>query len=151
MVDLNNLHREWYDWTMKSGPRPAFLTQRVAYYVVGAEEWKYAATLDAVAVGTRMFYLNSKDGRANDVYHSGVLDGEKPAASAPDRYVYDPLDLRPGGLEQADNPNSLTDQTEPLHLFGDGLIYHSEPLAEDTEISGNVNGCAGYGFRSVAV
>jgi hypothetical protein len=97
MVDLNNLHREWYDWTMKSGPRPAFLTQRVAYYVVGAEEWKYAATLDAVAVGTRMFYLNSKDGRANDVYLSGVLDGEKPAASAPDRYVYDPLDLRPGG------------------------------------------------------
>jgi hypothetical protein len=25
LVDLNRLHREWYDWTMKGGPRPDFL------------------------------------------------------------------------------------------------------------------------------
>src|SRR5262249_23725761 len=25
MVDLNKLHREWYDWTMKGGPKPEFL------------------------------------------------------------------------------------------------------------------------------
>lgn len=85
-------------------------------------------------------YLNSTDGQANDALHSGTLDGEKPAASptggAPDRYVYDPLDLRPGALETADNPTLLTDQTEPLHLFGDGLVYHSAPFAEDTEIGG---------------
>lgn len=49
--------------------------------------------------------------------------------------MYDPLDLRPGALETADNPNSLTDETEPLHRFG-GLIYHSAPF-EEAEISGN--------------
>src|SRR5439155_22700537 len=32
MVDLNDLHRQWYDWTMKSGPKPAFLKNQVAYY-----------------------------------------------------------------------------------------------------------------------
>ena len=95
MVDLNNLHREWYDWTMKDGPKPAFLKQRVAYYVVGAEEWKYVPNLEAVAGNTRTLFLNSTGGQANDALHSGTLDADKPASSAPDRYVYDPLDLRP--------------------------------------------------------
>jgi len=139
MLDLNNLHREWYDWTMKGGPKPEFLKQRVAYYVVGAEAWKYAASLEAIAAGTRTLFLNSTDGQANDALHSGTLDGDKPTGqSAADRYVYDPLDLRPGALETADNPSYLTDETEALHLYGDGLIYHSAPFEEDTEISGNV-------------
>ena len=138
MLNLNDLHRQWYDWTMKSGPQPAFLQQRVAYYEVGAEEWKYAPTLEAVSGAARRLYLSSLNGQANDVMHSGTLEPDKPAGAAPDRYTYDPLDLRPGALETADNPNNLTDQTEPLHLFGDGLIYHSAPFAEDTEISGNV-------------
>jgi hypothetical protein len=139
MLDLNNLHREWYDWTMKSGPKPAFLKQRVAYYIAGREKWKYAASLEAIAGATRTLFLNSTDSGASDAMHSGTLDPEKPTAQlAYDRYVYDPLDLRPGALETADNPNSLTVETEPLHLFGDGLIYHSAPFEEDTEISGNV-------------
>lgn len=142
MLDLNNLHREWYDWTMKNGPKPAFLKQRVACYMVGPEEWRYAASLEELSKGTRTLYLNSTDGHANDALHSGTLDPEKPAAlstrGAPDRYVYDPLDLRPGALETADNANALTDETEPLHLFGGGLVYHTAPFEEDTEISGNV-------------
>jgi putative CocE/NonD family hydrolase len=139
MLDLNNLHREWYDWTMKNGPQPAFLKQRVACYVVGAEEWKYAPSLEALASGKRTLFLNSTESGANDPLHSGTLDPQKPTGQLSyDRYVYDPLDLRPGALETAGNPNYLTDETEPLHLFGDGLVYHSAPFEEDTEISGNV-------------
>lgn len=139
MLDLNNLHREWYDWTMKNGPKPAFLKQRVAYYVVGPEEWKYAPSLESIAGATRTLYLNSTNSQANDALHSGTLDPEKPAAATPpDRYVYDPLDLRLGALETADNSSPLTDETEPLHLFGGGLIYHTAPFEENTEISGNV-------------
>ena len=138
MLDLNKLHKEWYDWTMKGGPKPAFLKQRVAYYVVGAEEWKYAASLDEIGVSKRALYLSSPGGGANDAFHSGALAPEKPGAAAPDRYIYDPLDLRPGGLETDDNPNYLLDQTEPLNLFGNGLIYHSAPFEQDTEVSGYV-------------
>jgi hypothetical protein len=50
LLDLNDLHRQWYDWTMKDGPRPSFLKKRVAYYVVGGkEEWKYADDLEGIA------------------------------------------------------------------------------------------------------
>lgn len=36
VIDLNDLHRQWYDWTMKSGPKPEFLKDRVAYYLLAS-------------------------------------------------------------------------------------------------------------------
>ncbi len=139
MLDLNQLHKEWYDWTMKHGERPAFLKKRVAYYVVGpgAEGWKYADDLDAVATGRRTLYLASRAGQANDAFRSGTLDAGAPARdAAPDRYAYDPRDVRPGALEEHADPNYLTDQTAALNLGGDGVIYHSAPFEAATEISG---------------
>jgi uncharacterized protein len=136
MVDLNQLHREWYDWTMKGGPKPQFLKQRVAYYVTGAEEWKYAASLDAISNSSRRLYLHSENRQAGDVFHSGNLTEQKPAGEAPDHYVYDPLDTRPGELERKEISNAITDETHAMNLFGDGVVYHTEPFAEATEISG---------------
>lgn len=137
LVDLNNLHREWYDWTLKDGPRPAFLKKHVAYYVAGAEEWKYADSLEAIASGHRTLYLDSS-GSAADVFHSGTLSEAKPDKSAPDRFTYDPLDTRPAELDREDFANPLLDQRYALNLFGNGLVYHSAPFAEATEVTGHL-------------
>jgi putative CocE/NonD family hydrolase len=136
LLDLNQLHKEWYDWTLKDGPRPEFLKQPVAYYVTAADDWKYAASLDAIASGRRTLYLHSDGGQAGDAFHSGRLTAEPPGTSEPDRFIYDPLDLRPGELEQEQDESYLIDQRAALNLFGNGLVYHSEPFAADTEISG---------------
>ncbi|MCE5207478.1 MAG: CocE/NonD family hydrolase [Chloroflexi bacterium] len=138
MLDMNRLHKEWYDWTMKKGPKPDFLKKRVAYYVMGSEEWKYADSLEEIATDTRSFYLNSVNGYANDVFQSGVMTTFKPGYEKPDQYVYDPLDTRPGKLELNSTPDYLLDQTSALNLFGNGLVYHTEPFVEDTEVSGYV-------------
>lgn len=135
VVDLNKLHVEWYDWTMKGGPQPEFLKKRVTYYVMGAEEWKYADNLDNVADSTKRLYLSS-GGMANDVFRSGSLDETPPAASAPDQYVYDPLDVRPAELEQEEVKDYLTDQRYALNLWGNGLVYHSAPFAKAMEVTG---------------
>ncbi|MGO9269150.1 MAG: CocE/NonD family hydrolase [Terriglobia bacterium] len=136
VLDLNQLHKQWYDWTMKSGPKPEFLKKRVAYYVPGAEVWKYADSLEAISNETRKLYLRSPNGHANSVFQSGELSASEPRQESPDQYVYDPLDTRPAALEQKGNPNYLTDQTGAMNLFGNGLIYHSEAFAADTEITG---------------
>lgn len=138
VLDLNALHAEWYDWTMKSGAKPKFLEKRVAYYVVGpgAENWKYADSLEEIGAQKRVLYLK---GPAGDAFHSGALVDAKPAgASEPDRYVYDPLDVRPAEIEKEEIANTITDQRYALNLFGNGLVYHSEPFAEATEVSGQV-------------
>ncbi|HSB12319.1 MAG TPA: CocE/NonD family hydrolase [Blastocatellia bacterium] len=154
MLDLNKLHKEWYDWTMKSGPKPEFLKKRVAYYVVGADQWKYADSLEAIANSKLTYYLGS-DGEANDVFHSGTLSTTSPDpdasstagsssranqptsnAAASDRLVYDPLDTRPGELDLEEVRDYITSQRDALNLNGNGVVYHSEPFTADTEVSG---------------
>ncbi len=136
ILDLNRLHKQWYDWTMKGGAKPDFLKKRVAYYVPGAETWKYADSLEAVSNSTRTLYLHAAEGQGNDVFHSGRLEAEKPGTEPPSRYTYDPLDTRPAEHERVEVRNYLTDQTDALNLYGDGLVFHSEPFAENAEITG---------------
>jgi putative CocE/NonD family hydrolase len=136
VLDLNKLHTEWYDWVMKGGPKPKFLKKRVAYYVVGAEEWKYADSLEGISNAVKTFYLDSH-GEASAVFRSGALTEGKPGStSATDEWTYDPLDTRPGAAEPDDEPNGLTSQRSVLNLFGEGVVYHSEPFGEATEITG---------------
>jgi putative CocE/NonD family hydrolase len=142
VLDLNALHKEWYDWTMKNGPRPSFLEKRVSYYATGpgAERWKRADTLEEIGATRRTLYLGSDGGQAGDAFHSGHLAPAKPTGEpAPDRYLYDPLDVRPGQVAEEDSDTGfLVDQQAALDLFGNGAVYHSEPFAEATEVSGQV-------------
>lgn len=137
LLDLNKLHTEWYDWTMKGGAKPDFLKARVAYYLTGADEWKYADSLDSISNATKRLYLGSGGGTP-DAFHSGSLSETVLAQSAPDTYTYDPLDTRWEALERAPYPNYLSDQRYVLFTQGDGLIYHSAPFEEAVEVTGKL-------------
>lgn len=135
VLDLNELHRQWYAFTMTGAPRPDFLRDRVAYYVLGAEEWRYARTLQEATASTHTLYLDS-DGTARSVFASGRLTVDKPRTGARDSWVYDPLDLR--GLEVDDEKieSEATDQRYALQIDGDGVVYHSSALSGPLEICG---------------
>lgn len=143
LLDLKDLHRQWYDWTMKKGARPAFLKKHVAYYLLapgntGATgEWKHADSLAALTAHTRPFYLDSNDGDANGVFHSGTLTGTYPQKGA-DHYIYDPLDIHRGEIVDAadDGKGETIDQRYALSIGPDGLVYHTAPLAEETDLIG---------------
>jgi putative CocE/NonD family hydrolase len=134
LVDLPKLHLDWYAWTMQAGPKPEFLKNQVAYYVMYADKWRYADTLDAVTAEMRALHLDSA-GTANDVLVSGSL-GAAASNGKPDRYVYDPHDLSTAKLESTVDPRSLVDQRMIYTLRGKQLVYHTEPFEKDTEISG---------------
>jgi uncharacterized protein len=136
LLDMNALHKDWYDWTMKGGDRPAFLKDKVAFYVTGEEAWRYAPTLDAVTARREHWQLDSADGRANDVFASGDLARDAAAHGKPDRYVYDPRDMSSAQWEQEDSPNGLTDQRGVMHAGGKALFYHSPAFEADTDVAG---------------
>jgi putative CocE/NonD family hydrolase len=134
LVDLPALHVAWYDWTMKGGPKPEFLKKRVAYYLPGegAEVWKYADSLGGIGAHPETLYLG---GHSIDAFSSGTLGPQK--SSSMDHWTYDPLDTRPGDeLERGDIDNTTTDQRYALNLYGAGVVYHTAPFAEATEITG---------------
>jgi putative CocE/NonD family hydrolase len=135
LVDLPQLHVDWYAWTMQGGPKPRFLADRVAYYVMGAESWRYAPTLEAVTASARPLYLDSRQ-NATDVFVAGSLDASRPGRGAPDRYVYDPRDTSSARIESTPAVGEYTDQRLILANSGKQLVYHSEPFAEATEVSG---------------
>jgi uncharacterized protein len=144
IVDLNDLHRQWYDWTMKDGAKPQFLKDQVAYYLLaqgnsGANgEWKYADSFEALTANPKTFYLDSRNGDANGVFHSGVLTEKQPNGGA-DKFTYDPLDTRRGEYIEGTDPKEKTaglDQSLALGIGNDGLVYHSEPLPDEIPLIG---------------
>jgi putative CocE/NonD family hydrolase len=131
VIDIEQLHLDWFDWVFRNGERPAFLQDRVAYYVMESNEWKHAPNIEAVANGTQTWYLSSASGEAGDVFHSGELETARPVQAGFNSYVYDPLEApqeRAGlggyvgaGMAFANLPK---------------LVYHSAPLEQDLEASG---------------
>jgi uncharacterized protein len=145
VVDLNDLHRQWYDWTMKNGAKPEFLKDQVAYYLLapgnsGANgEWKHADSFETLTANPRTFYLDSKNGDANGVFRSGSLTEKKPSEGS-DTFTYDPLDTTRGEMVEGIDPKEKTagiDQTYALSIGNDGLVYHTDPLPTETPLVGS--------------
>jgi putative CocE/NonD family hydrolase len=144
VIDLNDLHKKWYDWTMKSGSRPEFLKNQVAYYLLASGnsgtngEWKYADSLETLVANQKTFYLNSKSGDANGVFRSGSLSETQPTDGS-DTFIYDPLDTTRGETVDGIDPKEKTaglDQAYPLSISKDGLVYHTEPLPNEASFVG---------------
>jgi len=144
IVDLNELHRQWYDWTMKNGAKPEFLKNQVAYYLLapgnsGANgEWKYSDNFANLIANPKTLYLDSKNGDANGVFRSGMLVEKQPNEGA-DQYVNDPMDTSRGenveGVEPKDKTAAI-DQSFALCIGKDGLVYHTGPLPKETPLVG---------------
>jgi putative CocE/NonD family hydrolase len=141
VVDVMQLHLQWYNWTLCSGPRPEFLKARVAYYVMGAEHWRYADTLQAVTARSVAYYLRS-NGNPTDVLNPGSLSTESPSGREPDHYVYDPRDVMLAQLESTVDPESRVDHRMVHAAAGRQLVYHSMLFETDTEITGFFRFCA---------
>lgn len=133
-LDKPKLYLDWYKWTMLEGPKPSFLQKRVAYFVMGADRWRYADTLEEVTASKLDLFLHS-NGEANDVYHSGKLSRDAGKGGS-DRYTYDPRVNGPEVEAEAKAPIGQTDQSVALALSGRQLIYTSAPFEEDVEVSG---------------
>ena len=83
------------------------------------------------------YYLHS-DGSANTRSGDGTLSTAPPGAEPPDRYVYDPADPAPtlrGNTLMI--PHGVADQRSTEDR-GDVLVYTSDPLEHDLELTGPI-------------
>lgn len=126
LVDLNRLHLDWYAWTMADAAKPAFLTKSVAYYVTGAEMWRYADTLAQITVRSDAYFLQDNQ----ELSMSSAQSGE------PDCYLYDPSDVSGAAFESTLDPASLIQQRGTCARRGRQLIYDTTPFERAVEISG---------------
>ncbi len=135
LVDLPKLHLDWYRYTMEGGPKPEFLQKPVAYYVSGAERWRYADSLEAITAESRPFFLDSVGDSAGDLFSAGSLAPARIARGAPDHYRYDPRDVSLAKIESESNLDSALDQ-EVFLANKAQIVYVSARFEQDQELSG---------------
>lgn len=128
----------WFNWHLKGIDDGISKEKPVRIFVMGdnvyrdEDDWPLAR-----AISTR-YYLHS-GGAANTPQGDGRLSLDRPAAEAPDRFVYDPANPVPthGGatLGIGSPPPGPLDQ-RPLGQRADILAYTTEALAKETEVTG---------------
>jgi len=122
VLNMIQIHLEFYDWALKGKEPPKFLKDKVAYYVAGRDEWRYSSTLSGISDDKKTFYLSSEPLRVHDAYHAGYLSEEPMAENAPDVFASDPGDLK-----------ALLDEKNTE------LYFYTPPLEEPLTMSGVAN------------
>jgi putative CocE/NonD family hydrolase len=136
VLDMNRLHADWYDFALGRGPRPDLLRERVTYFMLGADEWRYAKSLEAASSGQDLvLYLADSQGTPQDVFRSGVLVAQVPADEPPARILSDPHELPALESARYAQTEGLTSQFRAFEKRA--INFHSEPLRHDLEIAGH--------------
>lgn len=128
LLDLRELRLDWFDHVLKGAGRPAMLKDRVNYQVMGANEWKHAPTIAAMANASLKLYFDSADssGRLR-------LSAAKPADTQ----------LIEQTVKLADRSAVAVpgnDIASKKLAVSDALVLAGEPLKSATEISGLLAG-----------
>jgi len=110
----------------------------VRVFVIGDNDWRYEDEWPLARTKYTDYYLHS-DGEANTLSGDGTLDLNAPVDEPFDTYVYDPND--PVKIHYDIDLWALAGQMKdrrPAEQRNDVLVYTSEPLEHDTEITGPI-------------
>lgn len=129
LVDLRELRYQWFDHVLKGGAMPSLLKDRVNYEVMGANEWRHAASLDAMVDGSLKFYLDGSG--AGDSHR---LIQRKPVHPAAWRQTVSFKDRSDFAWTP---PADFTSRSLATH---NAVMFLSEPLAKPTEFNGMFSG-----------
>ncbi|TCI91897.1 CocE/NonD family hydrolase [Tenacibaculum sp. M341] len=140
VLNINSLHLDWFNWTLKEGKKPTFLKDRVAYYTMGTSKWQYEPKLKNIANSSKTYFLNSVNSDAKNLFYSGNLSEKLVEKDKePDIIIYDPLKNK--GTKDASylskNRDFFKDQSYVNNK--EVLMYHSEPLSKDVQINGKIS------------
>jgi putative CocE/NonD family hydrolase len=137
VIDMQKLHADWYDYALGRGPLPPLLQSNVAYFMLGADEWRYAKTLESASSGKQLIlYLAEPSGTPLDVFRSGQLALKPPAAESPASLVSDPHELPELEVAKYAADENLTSQFRAFQKRA--ITFHSDPILQDTEIAGHM-------------
>jgi uncharacterized protein len=138
VLDLDALHIQWFDHLLRDGPLPSALADRANYYVMGAEEWRSASSIDTIAPKTWTLYPRSEAAGSDRLFGGGRLLDSPAEKQQPSRYLYDPRKqtqpedwaLRP--IAEDEYVGHADALSRPQ------LFFHSEPLTHARTICGQI-------------
>jgi len=134
--NIEELHKAWYDHVLKGGPRPEFLKDRVACFIMGRNTWIYTSDLSHIEGKPLKLSLDLEGARAGDVMRGGHLGAAPPSAAAEVRLKSDPLFLPDRADFEAEYADYLKDQREAFQMQDNRVVLHSDAFSEETVLAG---------------
>jgi putative CocE/NonD family hydrolase len=140
-LPIRRFQLQWFDHWLKGVDTPIMSEPPVEIFVMGANVWRHENEWPPARTKSVRFYLAS-NGHANTIFGDGTLQSSPQHHSVPDQYTYDPMKPVPtmGGAvccNPAIFPWGPMDQ-RPVERRHDVLVYTSPVLAEDMEVTGQV-------------
>ena len=138
-VDIPAEHLRWYDQRLRGIDTGIDDEPPVRIFVMGANRWRTGHEWPLAGTRCTPFYLRGS-GRANSLFGDGRLSTRAPAeAEPPDTFTYDPEDPVPtwGGQSMFAENTGPRDR-RPMQRRDDVLVYTSDPLEQDLEVTGPV-------------
>ena len=142
-MDPNGLILEFFDYYLKDQTNDFKKNNsHVKYFTMGSNEWQTSDTWPPRNIKEVSFYLQS-EGKANSLYGDGKLSLTPSENKTQDNYVYDPMNPVPalGGSVCCNSGVSKGGSWDQrgIQARHDVLVYTSEPLEEDMEVTGHVD------------
>jgi len=140
-VDREVFELPWFDYWLKGIDNGVHSDPKVNLFIMGKNVWRGENEFPLARTQYRKMYLSS-DGHGNTLNGDGRLSwNAPPGSSKPDQYDYDPNHPVPstGGNNCCGVPTlSGPRDQRPIETRNDLLVYSSEPMAQDLEITGPV-------------
>lgn len=141
-LDYSKMIYDWFDYFLKGENNDVLKRPKVQYFTMGSNKWQSSEQWPPVGAESMKFYLSS-NGKANSLNGDGKLTAEPPAADAPDRFEYDPMNPVPSyGGNVCCTGNAVQggsfDQTK-MEQRQDILVYSTDVLTEGFELSGPID------------
>jgi putative CocE/NonD family hydrolase len=141
--DLTGAQLRWFDHHLRGHANGAADGKPVRLFVMGANVWREEDDWPLPDTEWRPYYLHS-GGKANTAGGDGALTVDKPGEEPHDAYLYDPRNpvptiggntFLPGLFIGANSGPKAQNELDTRH---DVLVFQTEPLEDDLEVTGPV-------------
>jgi uncharacterized protein len=127
----------WYDRWLRNYPEGR-QDAPVRIFIMGENAWRDEQEWPLARAQWTPFFLQS-GGSANSRFGNGRLSTILPAANEPsDEYTYNPANPTPFLTEPTSSQIGEADDYTAVQRRDDVLVYQTEPLEKDTEVTGPV-------------
>lgn len=135
IIDWNGYVARWFDRYLKGIKNGGEEDAPVHVFVMGRNRWYAEKDWPLPQTQWKKFYLHS-GGKANTLEGDGTLDPEVPAEEPADNYIHNPANPVPDAFLNGhiDGPTDIRRGA----LRKDVLVYTSQPLGEDLEVTGPI-------------
>lgn len=130
LFNMKTYTYQWLDYILKGAEKPAFLKDKVNYFVMGSNEWKSAPSIDKMSNSSLKFYLARNK---TDSFYS--LNTLKPGKKQFLKQVIDFTDRETSNNDYYPDPIIRNEIN-----INNGFSFISDPINEPMIINGSFSG-----------